>query len=112
MLPVASNNTIELIHFANKALDIIFRKGYNFNKCGCIANDLIPEEQIQYSMFDGLNRKKIDRLMESIDNINGSFRKDILRFAWQGYGKKWKLRQAKLSPCYTTRIDEILTIEN
>ena len=111
-LPVATNSSIELIRYATDALERIFREGINYNKCGCIANDLIPETQIQYSMYDVLDRKKDKELMNTVDIVNNRFGKDLVRFARQGYGKKWKLRQMKLSPCYTTRIEDVLIINN
>lgn len=111
-LPVATNSSIELIKYATEALERIFRDGINYNKCGCIANDLVPEDQVQYSMYDTLNRKKDKELMNTVDIVNNRFGKDLVRFAKQGYGKKWKLRQMKLSPCYTTRFEDILTIQN
>lgn len=111
-LPVATSSSFELIHAANEALSIIFKPGYNYNKCGCIAIDLVPANQVQYSMYDRMDRAKDKQLMTAVDKMNNRFGKDLVKFARQGYGKKWKLRQSKLSPCYTTRIDEILTIYN
>lgn len=111
-LPVPTNSSIEMIQAANEALGIIFKPGYNFNKCGCIAVDLVPDNQVQFSMYDTINRDRDKKLMATLDIVNGRFGKDLVRFARQGYGQKWKLRQSKLSPCYTTRIDEILTIAN
>ncbi|MEO8766218.1 MAG: Y-family DNA polymerase [Ginsengibacter sp.] len=111
-LPVATNSSFELIRYANEALDVIFRAGYSYAKCGCIANDLIPETTVQYSMYDTANRHRDNVVMKTVDTVNGRFGKDLVRFALQGYGKKWKLRQLKLSPCYTTRIEDVLTIKN
>lgn len=111
-LPVATSSSFELIQAANEALNYIYRDGYNFQKCGCIAVGLIPDNQIQFSMYDTKVREKDKELMVVVDKVNNRFGKDLVRFARQGYGIKWKLRQSKLSPCYTTRIDEILTIKN
>lgn len=109
-LPVATNNTGELIVYASGALHLIYGKGYNYHKCGCIALDLVPADQIQYGLFDEANRTTADKLMKAVDITNGRFGKDLVQFATQGYSKKWKLRQMHLSKCYTTRIDEILTV--
>lgn len=109
--PVATNATPELLEHAMKALDLLFQEGYNFHKTGCIALDLVPEDQVQYGMFDERNRNRDNTLMNALDKLNGFFGRNTVRFARQGYGKRWKLRQERLSPCYTTRIDEILTIQ-
>jgi DNA polymerase V len=110
-LPVASSSTPELIRYARKAFELIYRPGYNYNKTGCIAMELVPDNQVQYGIFDNENRERDSRLMKTLDAINRSFGKNLVRFALQGYGNKWKLRQQKLSPCYTTRIQDVLTIK-
>lgn len=110
-LPVATNNTAELLHYANAALEHIFVPGYNYHKAGCTALDLVPEDQIQYAIFDTQNRERNDTMMKALDKLNGFFGKNTVRFVRQGYSKKWKLRQERLSPCYTTRISEVLTIQ-
>ena len=46
-----------------------------------------------------------------IDKINNNMGRDKLRIATQGFDRNWKMKQEQLSPCYTTRIDEILTIK-
>ena len=109
-LPVATNATPELLEHAMRALDLLFIDGYNYHKCGCIAIDLVPAGEIQYGMFDSRERSRDSLLMGSLDKLNGYFGKNTVRFARQGYSKKWKLRQAHLSPCYTTRLNEVLTI--
>jgi len=111
-LPVACNSTKELILYANIGLERIWQNGYNFKKVGILMLDLIPSDQIQYGMFDDVDRTKNDRLSKVMDDINKHWGgKELVKFAIQGYGRKWKLRQEKLSPCYTTRLSEILTIK-
>jgi DNA polymerase V len=110
-LPVATNSTNELLHYADEALNRIFRDGYNYNKTGCIAMELIPEAQVQYGIFDVTKRGRDKTMMKAIDKVNNAFGANIVRFARQGYRKKWKLRQMKLSPCYTTRIEDVLIIK-
>jgi DNA polymerase V len=111
-LPVATNSTAELLHYAMYALDKIYRSGYNFKKVGINLMDLVPMEQVQLGMFDQRNREKDGKLSGMLDRINRRFGKDIVRFARQGYERKWRLRQEQLSPFYTTRLAEVLTIEN
>lgn len=111
-LPVASNNTLELLHYATIGLGRIWREGYNFKKVGIMMLDLIPSDQIQYGIFDQVNRHQNDRLSKAMDAINQHWNgKEMVKFAIQGYGRIWKLRQEKLSQCYTTRLSDILTIK-
>ncbi|HEX6430781.1 MAG TPA: Y-family DNA polymerase [Niastella sp.] len=110
-LPEATNSTNELMRHARQGLDTIYRPGYNYNKTGCTAMELIPAADVQYNIFDSENRPRNSQLMKVVDIVNKSFGKDAVKFALQGFGTRWKLRQLKLSPCYTTRIDDVLTIK-
>jgi len=109
-LPVATNSTNELIYHARQGFETIYRPGYNYSKTGCTAMELIPVTEVQSGIFDKENRSRNSQLMQVLDKVNRSFGKNAVRFALQGFGTRWKLRQLKLSPCYTTRIDEVLTI--
>jgi DNA polymerase V len=110
-LPVATNSTHELIRHAQQGFETIYRPGYNYSKTGCTAMELVPCAEVQYNIFDKENRERDSKLMKVMDVVNKSFGKNAVRFALQGFGNRWKLRQLKLSPCYTTRIDDIVTIK-
>ena len=110
-LPVATNNTGELIEYALKVLKLLFREGYKYKKTGIIVNDLVPENEVQQSFWDNLNRNKHHDLMNVIDKISATMGHDTIKFAIQGTKKRWKLKQEKLSPGYTTKWDEILCID-
>lgn len=111
-LPVATNSTKELLQYAGDALNRIWKDGHNFKKTGVILLDLVPADQVQFGLFDQVNRHKDSRLMKAIDTVNRAYGgKELVKFAVQGYGSRWKLRQERLSPCYTTRLSDILTIK-
>ena len=110
-VPVATNNSAEIITIALRGLDIIYMPGYNFKKVGIMVLDLVPEEFIQIGIFDTKDRRKDKKIMEVYDDVNARFGKDLVRYAVQGYKRKWKLRQQRLSPCYTTDIKQVLTIK-
>ena len=109
-LPVASNHANELIACALKGLNIIFNSGYNYLKTGVTVSEIVPASALQHALFDNSKRSGNDRLMQALDSANKTFGRDILRFASQGYEKKWKLKASHLSPRYTTNVDELLTI--
>lgn len=110
-MPVPTSSSIEIVRYAFKGLDIIYKPGYNYKKTGIIVTDIIPDTQVQSSFFDTVNREKDARVMKTLDLVNNRFGKDLVKLAAQGYTKKWKLRQERLSPCYTTNIDQVLTIK-
>lgn len=38
--------------YALKALDIVYKDGYNYLKCGVIVMDLVPDNQVQGNLFN------------------------------------------------------------
>jgi len=106
----ASNHTGEIIKAALLGLDLIFKPGYLYMKCGVLVMDLVPESVVQSSCFDETDREKNGRVMQTVDQINRSLGKEIIRSAVQGFDRKYRLKTEFLSPCYTTRMGEILKI--
>jgi DNA polymerase V len=105
-----TNSTIELNHYSQIGLKAIFREGYHYKKAGVIVMGLTPNNETQLSFFDSSNPKH-QPLMSVIDNMNRSFGTNKVKFASQSLGRQWKMKQEKLSPCYTTKIKEIITIK-
>lgn len=110
-LMVPSNITTDIVRHALIALKNIYRKGVGYKKAGVIVMDLVPDDAIQQNLFYQENREKLSRLMEVIDELNCGLIKNQVSLAVQGTGvRKWKLRQEHLSPCYTTQLSDVLTI--
>jgi DNA polymerase V len=111
-LTVPTNSGHEIVKIAMIGLKMIYRPGYNYQKCGVMVLDLVPQTAIQLGLFDTRDREKEKNLMRSLDRTNKAFGKDIVRYASHSYGKHWSLRQTNVSPCYTTRIDQIMTVKS
>ena len=79
-------------------------------KAGVIVHNTTPQDEIQMSFFDNIDRKK-KKMMYSIDKINMLMGKDKIQLASQGFKKMEKIAQEQLSPCYTTRFSDILKIK-
>lgn len=110
-LTVPTSDTRELLKYTMFALEKIFRKGYGYKKAGVIVGEIVPETQVQASLFDTRNRGRNGALMQAMDAINRSMGQDTVRLATAGYGRQWRLRAERKSPCYTTNIHEILKIK-
>jgi DNA polymerase V len=106
-LPVPTADTAEIAKYALVGLKSIFMEGYRYKKAGVIIMEIT--EGAQLSLFDNIDRKKRDRLMEAIDEINGEHSNKV-KLAVQGTGREWRLKQELLSKHYTTDINEIMTI--
>lgn len=109
-LPFPSNSAIELSQFAVQGLEQIFRKGYAYKKAGVIVMDFTPAANQQLNLFANSNPKHKD-LMKAVDGINRSFGQQKVRLATQDLKRLWKMKQERLSPRYTTNLNEIITIK-
>jgi DNA polymerase V len=110
-LPYPSNSAIELSGFATAALEKIFRKGYAYKKAGVIVMDLVDEDSVQLSIFENSNQKHRP-LMRAVDQLNATYGNQKIKLASQDAKRIWKMKQEKLSPRYTTRMEEIITINS
>jgi DNA polymerase V len=108
----ATNDTLEIVQMAIKGLESIYREDCIYKKAGVIVHATSPEEEeLQLSMFDHIDRHKRKDLMHAYDIINHKMGRDTVRLSVQGYDRKWRLKQEQLSPCYTTRMTEILEVK-
>lgn len=110
-LPVPTNDTTELIHYALSGLKSIFAEGYKFKKAGVIVSEIVPERPLQTSLFDTRDREKFNKIMGVMDNLNASYGKQKIKVAAQGFDRKWKLKNEKLSPCYTTKLGDVMVVK-
>ena len=108
-LPFPSNSAIELSKFATTALRLIFRQGYLYKKAGVIVMDITPESDVQLNLFKNSDPRH-KHLMRTIDKINQTTARKVMKLASQDQKRTWKMKQEKLSPRYTTRLDEIIEI--
>jgi DNA polymerase V len=109
-LETASNNAGEIIKYAMKGFDIIFKEGYRYLKCGVIVMDLVPENVFQGSIFSSTNTKT-KMMMDTMDKLNKGLGAELVRTASQGFERRYKLKAEFLSPCYTTKLQEILKVK-
>ena len=109
-LDVPTNDSMEIVKNAIKGLESIYRADCIYKKAGVIVGRIVPQEQTQLSLFDSLDREQRKSINAAVDKINATMGKNKVKLAVQGNGRKWKLKQEKLSPCYTTRFTDILEV--
>jgi len=108
-LPYATNSSIVLSDYAVKGLKCIFKEGFQYKKAGVIVLDFTPEQNYQATLFDNQNPKHA-KLMATMDRTNNRIGSTKLKLASQDIGRTWKMRQERISKRYTTRLEEIITI--
>lgn len=109
-LPFATNSNIELAKFAIQALKGIYKEGFAYKKAGVIVQDLVPEDNIQVKLFENSDQRH-KNLMSAVDLLNSKFGQQKIRLASQNYKRVWKMRQEKLSPQYTTKLEDVIVIK-
>ena len=73
-----------------------------------ILNDIINNITMTKIIGAHINREKT--LKKTIDYINLKHG-DKIKLANQDLRRKWKMKQEFLSPCYTTKISDVITIK-
>ena len=109
-LHVPTNDSMEIVKVAIKALESIYRGDCIYKKAGVVVSRMVPQEQTQLSLFDSLDRGKRENINIAVDRVNSLMGKNKVHLAVQGNGRKWKIKQERLSPCYTTRFADILEV--
>lgn len=111
-LAIPTNITQELLHYAVECHKRIYRPGYPYQKVGVFLTRFTPEAAGQLYLIE--NKEKRDALLKLsrvADRVNKVMGRNTVRFAAMGYEQPWKMRQNFLSQRYTTRIDEVLSID-
>ncbi|MEX0812095.1 MAG: Y-family DNA polymerase [Chitinophagales bacterium] len=109
-LPFPSNSSIELSKFATRGLERIFKKGFEYKKAGIVVMDITPENSVQLNLFENSNPKH-KKILAAIDSINRSLGHQKVKLGSQDIDRTWKMRQERLSPRYTTRLRDIITVK-
>ena len=105
-LPVATNSTHEIQDYTLDGLKKIYQPNYRYKKAGVMLMDICSEKSVQGNLFDSIDRKKHQRLMNVLDSVNERYGRNTLKTACMGDGKAWHIKQERLSPCYTTRMSD------
>ncbi len=112
VLPSPTDYTPAIVRNALAQLVSIYRCGYRYKKAGVILSGLVPKDSCQLNLFSepGTTEKR-DTLSKVMDSINSRYGKNSVQLASDGLSGSWHMKRAKLSPCYTTRWEELLTVK-
>jgi DNA polymerase V len=111
ILPFATSLTNLLIANALPLVESLYRKGSKYIKAGIILGGIVPDNAVQFNLFDPPSHRNEKILMNMIDNVNFSMRNDIIKFASSGTKRDWKMRQELRSKRFTTRWDELFEVK-
>jgi DNA polymerase V len=108
VLEVPTNADYELVPLAVQMLRELWMTGYRYKKAGVIVMDNVCETQVQGDLFDCVDRHKSRESMRAMDLVNKRYGSQVLQLASVEQQGDWKLRRQLLSPCYTTRWEDVL----
>ncbi len=107
-VPFAANSSHQLTRVAVQAIRAIWQPGYNYLKTGVRATGIIPENEVQYSLFTNYEHSREQKLASLIDDLNDRYGRGTLRLAVDSFERKWAMKQEYLSKQYTTDWRDII----
>ncbi len=109
-LPYPTNNSIKIVKRALEGIRKIYRSGYRYKKAGVILYGL-TRHNVTRGLLD-YDRDISDKIMNTMDKVNNRYGSSTLKIASEGIEKIWKMRRENVSPCYTTRFDDIVVVKS
>lgn len=107
----------DLIAITQAALSLVrrhFDGAFSYQKAGVVLSDIVPKgrdsgAQQTLDLWDDTPQKTQRRqsLMQTIERINARFGRHTVTTASCRLSTGWRMRRDNLSPCYTTRIEDI-----
>ncbi len=110
-LPTSTCDTIVLTKAAEDLVNRLFKKDIEYKKAGVVLFELSPLAARQGDLLSEGDTDQRISLMHTLDAINERYGKHTVRAAAMDVGDRWHMRRGLLSPCYTTRWDQLLVVK-
>ncbi|CBG88014.1 Y-family DNA polymerase [Citrobacter rodentium] len=102
----------DIINAASRCLEAIWKEGHRYQKAGVMLGDFYSQGVAQLNLFDdNAPHAGSDKLMNVLDRLNAEGGRGTLYFAGQGIQQQWQMKREMLSPRYTTRYADLLTVK-
>ncbi|WP_298882511.1 Y-family DNA polymerase [uncultured Polaribacter sp.] len=105
-----TDSTLIICNAAVEAIKAMFKPGIKYKRAGVIVAGLVPNDNFQLNLFDYENPKH-KPLMSAIDHLNRKFKADKIKLGNQDLKRTWKMRQERLSPKFTTNINDVFIVK-
>jgi len=105
-----TDSSLTICKHAVEAVSSIFKEGIKYKRAGVIVTGLVPTFNHQLNIFEHENPKH-KPLMTAIDGINKKYKDHKIKLGNQDLERTWKMRQERLSPRYTTSINDIIKVK-
>ncbi len=106
-LPIATNNSLELVKKAIEALKKIYKYGYFYQKAGIILSKLNEAGEKEINLLTPILEKKSQKLMKAMDLTNSKYGRNVISVAQAGINNSWKMRREHSSKIDTASFDSL-----
>ena len=106
-LPVATNNSLELVKVAIDGLKKIYKYGYFYQKAGVILSKLSEAGEKNLNLLTPILENKSQTLMKAIDVTNAKYGRNVISVAQAGINNSWKMRREHSSKIDTASFDSL-----
>ncbi len=105
-----TDSSLIISKVAVTAVTQMFKTGIKYKRAGVIVMGLVPTDNYQLQLFEHENPKH-KPLMQTIDKLNEKYADYKVKLGNQDLKRTWKMRQERLSPRYTTNINDIIVVK-
>ncbi|MBD9483890.1 Y-family DNA polymerase [Pseudomonas sp. PDM14] len=109
-LPTPTDDTRDILKWALRGLEQIYRPGYAYSKCSILLTDLSQRGEVTGDLFAPAPRRGSERLMAVLDSINQREGRGTVRLGRVPIDPGWGMRRDMKSRNYTTRWDEVIGV--
>jgi DNA polymerase V len=109
-MALPTDSTQELMAWAFKALDRVYREGYSYKKAGVLLLRLTLAAGLTRRLFAGEDFERAHRLAKAVDEINRRHGKDTVRLGALNPAGGWQTRFSRRSRRYTTCLRDVLRV--
>jgi len=110
MFPTPTDSTTVMLHAIEPTLPGLFLPGRRYKKAGVTFFGL-ANAAAQQELFAAPESERDQRLYNAIDQINRQLGKRSVFHLAEGMTQPWTMKRDHLSPCYTTRWDQLLQVK-
>lgn len=105
-------DSFALIGAATRAAQTLWRDGFRYFKAGIVLIDLYQATELPVAdLFASRDPEKSKALMTALDAINGRFGRESVRpGGLTRRSGEWAMKRGNLSPCYTTRLADVISV--
>jgi DNA polymerase V len=100
-LPAPTECSLQITNAALWLLKKMYQPEVYYQKAGVMLSELVPQQGRQIDMFAYSSvGNRSGRLMDTVDRINGKYRRSTVHLASEGVDRTWSMRRSFKSPNY------------